>query len=295
MTERNLSISFLGCGNMGRAMLQGLLDALNPLNPTNSTSKSPFSFTACTATETSARSLIEELGRHQQRVRVLHGENKKAIEGADVVILGIKPYMAAKVLEDPDIREALKGKFVISMLAGIDVATLRQLIIGEASENAETTHVAKAIPNIAARYRQSITVLEESTPALPEEKRELLQWIFDQVGRTKFLPTNLVNVGTVLNTAFLSTLSIPLEGLLDGSVAQGLKRKDAFEMAAQGVRGFAAMLENGLHPAIMREDISSPRGCTIQTLMTVEKAATRATFAQALINGVEHLEKPTKK
>ncbi|KAJ4269871.1 hypothetical protein NW762_001540 [Fusarium torreyae] len=203
--------------------------------------------------------------------------------------------MAAKVLEDPDIREALRGKFVISMLAGIDVATLRELIVGSAEDdNGLTTYVAKAIPNIAARYRQSITVLEESTPALPEEKRELLQWIFDQVGKTKFLPTNLINLGTVLNTAFLSTLSIPLEGLLDGSVAEGLKRKDAFEMAAQGVRGFAAMLENGLHPAVMREDISSPRGCTIQTLLTVEKAATRATFAQALINGINHLEKPTK-
>ncbi|KAM0553286.1 hypothetical protein ACHAPJ_007299 [Fusarium lateritium] len=281
---------------MGRAMLHGLLGALCPLDLTDSTSETTYSFTACTATENSARSLIEELGRHKQHVRVLHGQNKEVVEGADVVILGIKPYMAAKVLNDPDIRKALKGKLVISMLAGIDVATLRELIIGGVADNAETTtYVAKAIPNIAARYRQSITVLEESTPALPQEKRELLQWIFDQVGKTKFLPTNLVNLGTVLNTAFLSTLSIPLEGLLDGSVAQGLKRKDAFEMAAQGVRGFAAMLENGLHPAIMREDISSPRGCTIQTLMTVEKAATRATFAQALINGVEHLEKPAKR
>lgn len=179
---------------------------------------------------------------------------------------------------------------MISLLAGIDAGETRQLILDGDKEEKKGPYVAKAIPNVAARYRQSITILEQPIPVLPPKETNLLEWLFTQVGGIKYLTPQLVNVGTVLTTACLATLAIPLEGLLDGSVAQGLRRQDAMELVAQGVSGLATMLANGTHPAIMRESISSPRGCTSQTLLTVERASTRGVFAQALIDGTQHLQ-----
>ncbi|KAM5356446.1 hypothetical protein ACJ41O_003092 [Fusarium nematophilum] len=266
---------------MGRALLTGLLTAPSQ---DSSASALPLSrFLLCTKTKSSAQSLQQELSPFSSCAEVSHGDNKSAVEQADVVILGFKPFMATDLLQAPGIRQALQGKLVISMLAGMDSHRVQALIGGQ-------VHVARAIPNIAARYRQSITILEQTEPALPPEQASTVERIFSLVGPVKWLPANLVNLGTVLTTACIATLSIPLDGLLDGSVAEGLRRQDALELATHGVAGLSSLLQNGAHPALMRESIASPRGCTIQTLMTAEKAGTRAAFSQALIDGVQHLD-----
>ncbi|KAJ3532356.1 hypothetical protein NM208_g8302 [Fusarium decemcellulare] len=277
---------------MGRALLAGLLQALDQDSSADSSSLTVSRFLLCTKTKASAQSLQEELGPSTSRVEVFHANNKEAVEQADVVILGFKPYMVAEVLQASGMREALDGKLVISMLAGTDCQQIQTIISG--SSDSKTTHIVRAIPSIAARYRQSITILEQAEPALPIEQSSMVERIFSLVGHFKWLPTHLVNVGTVLTTACLATLSIPLDGLLDGSVVEGLRRQDALELVVHGVAGLSSLLSNGTHPALMRESISSPRGCTIQTLMTAEKAGTRATFAQALIDGVQHLDKSKK-
>ncbi|KAJ3457556.1 hypothetical protein MRS44_014697 [Fusarium solani] len=270
---------------MGRALLVGLLDALGQPD-TNETTPLVSRFILCTKTEASAQSLHKELPSSSFLVDIFHANNKAAVEQADVVILGFKPFMATEVLQAPGMRQALEGKLIISMLAGMDCQQIGDIIT---AGNGEAPPIARAIPNIAARYRQSITILEQTEPPLSSKHATMVERIFGLVGNVKWLPAHLVNLGTVLTTACLATLSIPLDGLLDGSVVQGLRRQDALELVAHGVAGLSSLLSNGAHPALMRESISSPRGCTIQTLMTVEKAGARASFAQALIDGVQHL------
>lgn len=271
---------------MGRALLVGLLDATEQGN-----ARPPFhvNYVACTRTERSAQSLREELGTRSARVQVESGKNLEVMKSAHIIVLGIKPYMASEVLRAPGVREALAGKLVVTLLAGIDVATIKHLINQEGPQIEPEVYVAKAMPNIAARYRESITVLEESTPPLHSKYSTKLEWIFDQVGKTKYLPSHLLDLATVLTTASMSTTSLALDGLLDGSVVEGLRRQDALDMAAQGLKGLATLLENGAHPAVLRENMSSPRGCTIQTLVALEKASARGMYAQALIDGVRHL------
>ncbi|KAK0650668.1 Pyrroline-5-carboxylate reductase [Lasiodiplodia hormozganensis] len=202
--------------------------------------------------------------------------------------------MARDVLGIPEVQKALKGKLVISMLAGLSSVEILKLCVSTADEpetSAGGPIVTKAVPNIAARCRQSMTILElPESGSIPPREAELTEWMFGQVGSVKWLAEGLVNAGSMLMTACLAALSIPLEGLLDGSVAEGLRRADAMEIAVQGVQGLGGILALGMHPAVVRESISSPRGCTIQSLLTVEKAATRAVFAQALIDGTRHLQ-----
>lgn len=289
MSESDLTAAFIGCGNMGSAVLDGLLDAIRaddgPTPPRISR------FIAYTHTPSSAQRLHEKYGSgaHAPRVRVLHARIVDAIRPADVVVLGFKPYMARAVLGAAEVRRALRGKLVVSMLAGLSAAEVRGLCGDDGG--AAGPVVAKAVPNVAARCRRSMTILESPEDgAVPPREAELVEWLFGRVGSVKWVAAGLVNAGSMLMTACLAALSVPVEGLLDGSVAEGLRRADAMEIAVQGIYGLGAMLAAGVHPAVVRETISSPRGCTIQSLLTVEKAATRAVFAQALIDGTRHLQ-----
>ncbi|KPM38481.1 hypothetical protein AK830_g8081 [Neonectria ditissima] len=295
MKASELTIAFVGCGNMGSAVLQGLLDTVFPERSKDPISKMLAKFIACTNTEKSARTLENNLGRHVSQVRVLYRQNQAAFDEADVIVLGVKPYVAKDVLQEPGVYESISGKLVISMIAGISVTDVTNIIKETAgSSDKPMPYIAKAIPNLAAQYRQSMTILELSDPALPPKQLALLEWIFNQVGRVKLMSPSLVDVGSVLVTTCLATLSVPLDGLLDGSVVEGLRRQEALELAVQGVIGLGTMLQNGHHPAILRENISSPRGCTIQTLLVVERKGARAVFADALLSGASHLKRPSK-
>lgn len=279
---------------MGGAVLKGVLDAAFT---NNSAGNSPpiSEFIATTRSEASADKLKASIpAGHQSRVKVVHGQNVQVMREADVVILGFKPFMAQDILSGPDIRSALAGKLVITMLGGQTPDNLADIIrTGTPGDFAEP-FLVKAIPNMGAPFRQSMTMIETPNESLPAPMLELVEWIFNQVGKIWYLPRELTDVGSMLTGASLAAMTVPIEGLLDGAVVEGIKRPDAMQMILQGLKGLTAALESGIHPAVLRESISSPRGCTIQGLLTLERAGTRSDFADALINGTRHLKEPKK-
>ncbi|KAK7424189.1 hypothetical protein QQZ08_008677 [Neonectria magnoliae] len=124
-------------------------------------------FIACPNTEKSAHSLENNLVRHVSHIRVLHRQNQVAFDLADVTVLGVKAYLAKDVLQAPDVYESLSGKLVISMMVGISVQDLTTIIkesVGASDK--PIPYIAKAIPNLAAQYCQSMTILEQSDLAL---------------------------------------------------------------------------------------------------------------------------------
>ncbi|KAJ5328312.1 hypothetical protein N7452_008702 [Penicillium brevicompactum] len=289
------TLGFIGCGNMGGAVLNGILAAAF----TNPTEPKPISqFIACTKSASSAERIKATIApAHKEIIKVVSGQNVQTMREADVVILGCKPFMADEVLREEGVREALAGKLVISMLAGQSCEHLTQIIKeGSGAQSSENTQmvqgpkVMKVIPNMGAEFGESMTIIETPAADISEEMVQTAQWIFDQVGKVKYLAPEQTGLATVLVGATLATLTLPIEGLLDGCVAEGFKRADAMEMVLQGIRGLSAVLESGSHPAAVRESISSPRGCTIQTLLSLEKAGTRSDFAEAMIRGNKHLK-----
>lgn len=197
--------------------------------------------------------------------------------------------MAEAVLSEEGVRKALSGKLVISMLAGPSCPTLTRLINPD-PDAADQPHLMKAIPNMGAQFGQSMTIIETPASTIPESMVAATEWIFKHVGAVKYLGSEQIGLATVLVGATMATLTLPIEGLLDGCVAEGFKRADAMELVLQGIRGLSAVLESGQHPAVVRESISSPRGCTIQTLLSLEKAGTRSDFAEAIVRGNTHLK-----
>ncbi|KAK0368106.1 pyrroline-5-carboxylate reductase [Colletotrichum limetticola] len=218
------------------------------------------------------------------------------MQEANVIILGFKPGMARSILGQPGVRQSVSGKLVISLLAGVSTDTVQDYISESDKElNLPAVWVAKAIPNLAARYQQSMTVLEKPPPEFPSHYIDYLEWIFGMVGKVKFLDSSLVDVGSVLVTTCIATLTVPLDGILDGSVIEGFRRQDALALVRQSVMGLGVLLSNGSHPAVLREQVSSPKGCTIQTVVAVERQGVRAAFTDALLQGTHHLSTISQK
>lgn len=286
---------------MGSAVLHGVLDAAFSANPSSSESvkSRPIShFVACTKTNASAERLLTSIKEaHRAHVSVTSSQTVpvRIMHDADVVVLGFKPFMAEDVLSAEGVASALGGKLVISLLAGQTPSNLLRII----SDGAKTRSIkkfsppviVKVIPNMGAQFRQSMTIIETPEQPISAEMTEIVDWMFNQVGWVKYLPASQMDLGSVLVGAALAAMTVPIEGILDGCVAEGLKRPDAKEMVLKGIRGLSAALESGIHPAVLRESISSPRGCTIQALLTLEKAGSRADYAEAIINGTQHLKK----
>jgi pyrroline-5-carboxylate reductase len=283
---------------MGGAILHGVLDAAFSGQISESAKSRPVSkFIACTKTASSAERLKASIPAEQQpHVQVISSQAVPVgvMQSADIVVLGFKPFMAEDVLRSEGVKDALAGKLVISLLAGQTPQNLTRIIRESGPGVASDPIVVKAIPNMGAQFLQSITIIETPEEPIPAHMTEVVEWMFKQVGEIKYLPQSQMDLGSVLVGAALAAMTVPIEGILDGCVAEGLKRSDAMEMMLGGLRGLSAALESGIHPAVLRESISSPRGCTIQALLTLEKAGSRADYAEAIIKGTQHLKKADK-
>lgn len=285
---------------MGGAILHGVLKAAfsQSDSSTESSNDLPVSrFIACTKTASSAERLKASLPAEQQAHVEVTSSQAVPIEimkRADIVVLGFKPFMAEDVLGSKGVREALAGKLVISLLAGQTPQDLTRMIREGTSGSFADPVIIKVIPNMGAQFGESMTIIETPEEPIPAQMTEIVDWMFTKVGAIKYLPPSQMDLGSVLVGAALATLTIPIEGILDGCVAEGLKRPDAMELVLKGIRGLSAALESGIHPAALRESISSPRGCTIRALLALERAGSRADYADAIIQGTEHLKTMNK-
>ncbi|PLB38658.1 pyrroline-5-carboxylate reductase family protein [Aspergillus candidus] len=295
MTATNATLAFIGCGNMGSAILNGLLEATrNTPNPPINT------FTVSTKTTTSAERLRATLTPpDQDRVRFTPNDNITAMASADIILLACKPFLAESILSQPGVWDAAKNKLIISVMAGPTVAQILDYMRprgsgpgGEVECAGSSPTIVRVQPNVAARLRQSMTVVEvDDDSEEGQQAKGTVEWIFKQVGDVRFVAPSVFDVSSLLVGASMAWGAIALDGVLDGCVAGGLRRPEALEMAAQTLAGMAALLKDGVHPAVLREGISSPRGCTIQGILELERAGVRGSFADALLKGVEHLQK----
>lgn len=265
----------MGSGNMGSAILEGLLQT-----PKSESMISRFIVT--TKSEESANRLRSRFKANASRITFMHGQNTQAIQQADVIMLAFKPYMVGEIL--PNIADGLGEKTVISVLAGITLRDLR--------EYTRPRVFFRAMPNLATGICQSMTIIEKPEPSdCDKVTLNVVTWIFEQLGAVKLLPSDQFDAGVMAMGSSIGLMLVTLEGILDGCVAEGLKRSDALELASQAMAGTAGLLKNGTQPAALREEIASPRGCTIQTLLRAEREGVRGSCAQAVIDGAEHLRK----
>lgn len=266
---------------MGSAILAGVL---NSCAKTQEIDADPrfTKFIGCVNSKGSAEALKSRFQKYSDRLTVLQQDNIRGMKEADVVLLGCKPYMAEKVLTAPGVREALEGKLVISVLVGSPVEKLQKFAFGENYvHSTQHCYMVRAMLNIAAEFGESMTVIE--TIDMPENLLELTNWIFCQLGKTAPVTPDLFDIGGVLAGPSGVFLSVALDGVLDGAVSQGLKRGQARTMLTQSLIGLAKLLEEGNTGDMLREKFSSPRGTTIEGLLSLEEDKVRYAFSKAII------------
>ncbi|MCJ1252903.1 delta 1-pyrroline-5-carboxylate reductase [Lignoscripta atroalba] len=275
-SEPGLTLTVLGCGTLGIAILSGILLSLNdtksslpsPNSPSPSGTATPSEdlhlrvpsrFIACVRRPESAKRIKTSLSSLTNNLTTLQNENLRGVQEADVVLLGCKPQMVEDILGEEGMREALKGKLLITILAGVPASQIEDILYGNVvkrgSGSEERCRVVRVLPNTAAAIRESMSVIATSTPPLPAEFNALVTWMFTRIGRVVHLPPSVMDASTALAGSGPAFFALVLEAMADGAVAMGVPRAEAQLMAAQAMRGAAGMVLNGEHPALVREKI----------------------------------------
>lgn len=253
------TIAIIGCGTMGRAILEGLRSGAE---------RDAFQVLASVRHADTAERLRRETG-----VRVTLS-NAEAASAADVVLLGVKPQAVNEVLAEPALVAALEGKLLISICAGVRIERL------EAS--APGARVLRAMPNTPAIIQEGMTVLSPGS-TVTEDDLALARRMFSSVGRCRILDEKHLDAVTGLSGSGPAFACVIIEALADGGVMMGLPREVAVELAAQTVQGAARLvLESGEHPAALRDRVTTPAGCTIAGLFMMEEGRVRSTLARTV-------------
>jgi pyrroline-5-carboxylate reductase len=192
--------------------------------------------------------------------------------------------MVGAILGADGMAEALEGKVLISICAGVSVEQLEaSLYSGREDYTAKSKcTMVRAMLNTASAIRESMTVIATSVPELPESTTKIITWMFEQCGQVVYLPANMMDVSTSLCGSGLGFFLLMLEAAADGGVAMGLPRAEAIKMAAQTMKGAAGMVLTGEHPAVLKDKVTTPGGCTIGGLLVLEEGAVRGTIAKAV-------------
>ncbi|KAI0046709.1 pyrroline-5-carboxylate reductase [Auriscalpium vulgare] len=302
------TLCVLGCGTMGIAITSGVLASLQApvlgqpaekweyhtpgtMTPDPAASSLPTRFLACVSRSASAQALAHVFA--PGAVEISLGENVRAVQQADVVLLCCKPQLAHVILAEEGMQEALDGKLVISILAGVTIAQLTAWVPASA-------RVIRAMPNTPCRIREGMTVVSTLPPsATAARDRSIVLQIFSSIGRVRILDEKHFDACTALSGSGPAFACIFLEAMADGGVMMGLPRAEALELAAQTLQGAARMaLQPGAHPAQIKDSVTTPGGCTIAGLLALEDGRVRSTIARAIQVATERaseLGQPAKK
>jgi pyrroline-5-carboxylate reductase len=294
-------LTWLAIGTMGIAILSGILSSLQEIQaprPQSSTTdlrpskemekihaRLPSKFIACVRRPESAEKIKKALSVYNNSVQINQNDNLGACKQADVVLLGCKPYMVEGILAEEGMVEALKGKLLISILAGVPAEQIYGYMYGKAPldpEKESLCQVVRAMPNTASGIRESMTVIATSTPSLTPVISSLVNWIFQRIGKVVQLPAATMDASTALCGSGPAFFALILEAAIDGAVAMGLPRAEAQVMAAQTMKGAAGLVLSGEHPALLKDKVTTPGGCTIGGLMVLEEGGVRGTVARAV-------------
>lgn len=260
----------------------------------------PTHFIACVRTTKSVERLKKELAKFPcpVPVTILQGENVRAIQAADTVLLGCQPQDLETCLGVPAITKALRAKLLISVLAGVTIPQIEAILsptesglkhYGSTSagekhhyQNSVPTTIVRAMPNTACFVRASTTVIT-FTPTATPSAIHLVDYLFTAIGTVTHIHAAQFDVCTALCGSTPAFFALFLESLLDGAVALGLSRSEAQTMAAETMKGTAMLILSGEMPETVKEKVATPGGSTIQGLLDLERKALRGAVADALI------------
>ncbi|KAH0045701.1 hypothetical protein KCU78_g187, partial [Aureobasidium melanogenum] len=282
---KDATLCFLGCGNLGTPILSTLVNA----EPVENDDMQITRFIACARSEGSQRRLEQHFTRLNDKVTICRNDNVRAVSESHIVILAVDPSAVQRVLTEAGLREALKDKLLISVAAGWTRQKLETTLYGDICTDGNMegrTCIVRTLPNIAAQVSQSLTAIEISKPSPPASYMRITESIFQKIGKTVQIEPKLMDATTALGGSTPAFFAVICDALIDAAVAVGVPRSTAHIMTFQAMQGTAALLQSGIHPALLKDQGTSPEGCTIGGLMVMEEAGVRGHIGRALREAV---------
>jgi pyrroline-5-carboxylate reductase len=204
---------------------------------------------------------------------MVHSDNKKAVKAAEIIILAVKPYNFADIINE--IKTSLDPKkHVIVSVITVWIEQIQKAI-------GKPVPVIRAMPNTAIAIQQSMTCLAHAD-ASPSQINYIRQ-LFDQLGKTVMIKEELMDAATVLGACGTAYAMRYIRANIQGGIEIGFDAATATLIAAQTVKGAAQLLlEKGSHPEHEIDKVTTPKGCTIAGLNEMEHQG----FSSSLIRGV---------
>ncbi|MDE2293248.1 MAG: pyrroline-5-carboxylate reductase [Elusimicrobia bacterium] len=264
-------IAVIGAGHIATALIGGVLKAKLV---------DARSVTAARRTPEALDELKKRFGIH---VTV---DNRKAVKDADVVVLAVKPQQAAAVLEELA-ASVHEGQLIVTLMAGLTTAWINRKL-GKANP------VVRAMPNTPMLVDAGATPLAKGAHAT-DEHLEFARQLFAAVGTTEVVPESLMDAVTGLSGSGPVYIYMVIEALTDGGVKMGIPRLTARRLAAQTVFGAAKLvLETGKHPAILKDEVTTPGGTAIAAIHELESKGLRTVLIDAVVTATKRSEELSK-
>ena len=251
-------LAFIGLGNMGRAIASGLAKS-GAVAAENIYGYAP--------SQDKLRAYCSETGIHACASAL------EAVQQADTVLIAVKPYVIEGVLAQ--LKDALKGKALISVALGYDYARLSSLLD-------ESTRVQFVMPNTPAMVGAGVMLFEQASSLNADERADIMQK-FTALGVVEELPSHLMGIGGAVSGCGPAFCALVIEALADAGVKYGLPRPTAYRLASKTLSGTGEMqLQTGMHPGVIKDGVCSPAGTTIRGVEALERAGLRAAMLDAV-------------
>ena len=258
--KKRKSIGFIGTGNMGEALIAGLLNA-----------------------KFATRNQVVAFDADGERLQSIHkkygirkaSDNHQLSSLCDPILLCVKPQSMKEVIEE--ISEYLDiSKLIISIAAGVPLYAIEAYA-------RKQLRLIRVMSNIAVLVQEGASAIASGNLAT-EEDLQLAKAIFDCVGRSITVSESLMDAVTGLSGSGPAYVFLVVEALTDAGVYLGMTRAQALTLATQTVMGSVKLLsETGEHPALLREKVTSPGGTTVAGLYKLEEGGLRKIFIDAVI------------
>ncbi len=205
--------------------------------------------------------------------------NLEAVRQSDLIMVGVKPFQVPDLIAE--IKPALSAaKMLVSFAASVKTRAIEEAAGMEIA-------VVRAMPNTPSALGAGVAALCRGR-FVSEQQMELAQRLFETVGRTVLVDEKHMDAVTGLSGSGPAYLYIIIEALAEAGVKVGLPRDIATQLAAQTAYGAAKMvLETGYHPALLKDAVTTPAGCTIDGILELEEGGLRVTLIKAVMRATE--------
>ncbi len=259
MALENKKVGFIGSGIMAEAIIKGLINQ-----------------NLLTGDQVIAADPREDHGRELVARYQLHftTDNAEAAKAADILVFSTKPQVIGQVFKSLD-GQASKPALVLSILAGVRISTL--------ADGTGNRSIVRAMPNTPAQIGEGITVWT-ATPDVPEAERRQAKALLGALGEEIFMEDEkFLDMTTALSGTGPAYVFLFMEALIDAGVHMGFSRRDAERLVLQTVRGSVDYArQSGLHPAELRNQVTSPGGTSAEAIYQLEKGGLRTVLSRAV-------------